>query len=1106
MRRLTITGLIAAATAGTVVLVAGAQELAPLRAPFWPAIAGPTVVKEWYSDLPWHQKLGTFAGNEIDVALVLPYDALPGKEMDFCTSNYISKPDCMLEFGINNVLGMLRTDTLYATQNNPKITTAAECQDTSQPCIEVMLQLSSFWTRSTGSGVELVARPFGTEPKTGPYNANYGGYVITDGSTYGPQMPWYMSHYCDSLFPGSDVQDPVCYGDYLSPMNSGFNNLPGAPGGSLDWPRGVPWSVFPKAPPPAPDNHCLAGQTACTVVLAGFPFSELQSSADLLQYSKYNGFLLGWFNNALKNFPKDAGPLEQQHHFPWSGNPVSWENFLYPQGALNPFLGQYLSTPPGVSDPSPCTVTSGGTGDPLCANTGNQTASLYLYPRQCTLGDVTDGRVEKLRNCSINYELHHSGYLSQWPESFWGDLNAAGMLGNQYGRTSFLFAGVPGMQLPVSFYKDSTNSLSIYEKVYNASIFSLYLPIANVADVKNAFPGRNYTDTEFFHTLLMVNHMESDPYEFADGIRGKVLWHDEYRTQKMYAADADKSSSKFPHQKFAASFLHESAPAPFHNNTCDGCHVRNGSGVPINTGYTLDATQQEFMTGAVYNPSNPAKDYTFTGEIRPMKLVFFDLQRDTTRVDASRYSEPLAFSASVRAHPPRNVQPDDLYYNNKVMNFYGDSFHVTRKGYFYSWSFEPSNPNRLVVNVPRVNAELGKTYVPQQITLGKFTTDPSCQLVLLAPTTKPWPTSCSDIADAAIRAAIDGGAVGFMHLNGKRLGNLSAIEAIPYPDIIAFQASQVASLGQAIAGEIVWNAGSRGGVDGTVRKNCRTNSIVDCYIGRFGWIGDRVSIEDQVANAAFVEMNITTKQGYEKLYGNDKVLFPIRYAYPNCGPADKTCIESTGNANLHEKDIDRMADYARWLGNPTRSEFQVALKEVIAGEGIFSRVKCDTCHVISKILITPEQTMLTKVFRDRLTTRFAGTAPNFTSQPFLSYIGTDLLMHDMGYLSQVGTSTQPIRDSNGVVLPAFQNYVQKIRTPPLKGLRFNRFVTDSHKNTKAAGDPACDFLLHDGRACDAIEAAFLHDGPAIKKLGVIEGLNGLTPTDLTNLRAFLYSL
>jgi hypothetical protein len=125
-----------------------------------------------------------------------------------------------------------------------------------------------------------------------------------------------------------------------------------------------------------------------------------------------------------------------------------------------------------------------------------------------------------------------------------------------------------------------------------------------------------------------------------------------------------------------------------------------------------------------------------------------------------------------------------------------------------------------------------------------------------------------------------------------------------------------------------------------------------------------------------------------------------------------------------------------------------------------------------------------------------------------------LLMHDMGYLSQVSNTSQPIRDSDGVVPPKFKDSVQKIRTPALKGLRFNRFVTDSQLNTNTpcsllptdTCDPACDFLLHDGRACDAIEAAFLHDGPAIKKLGVIDGLNGLNATQVRQLRAFLYSL
>ena len=81
MRHLTIAGLIAALTMGSFVLVASAQD----RAPFWPATTGPPVVSEWYSDVPWHQKLGTYAGNEIDEALILPYDAIPDQEKAFCT-------------------------------------------------------------------------------------------------------------------------------------------------------------------------------------------------------------------------------------------------------------------------------------------------------------------------------------------------------------------------------------------------------------------------------------------------------------------------------------------------------------------------------------------------------------------------------------------------------------------------------------------------------------------------------------------------------------------------------------------------------------------------------------------------------------------------------------------------------------------------------------------------------------------------------------------------------------------------------------------------------------------------------------------------------------
>jgi Di-haem oxidoreductase, putative peroxidase len=696
------------------------------------------------------------------------------------------------------------------------------------------------------------------------------------------------------------------------------------------------------------------------------------------------------------------------------------------------------------------------------------------------------------------------------------------------------------MQLPVSLGRipGSMSDLSVYEQVYNSSIFSVYLPIANEADFKNAYSDRKY-GIDFYHTLLMTNHMESDPDEFAEGIRGRTLWHNEYRSQKMYM-----SQSKFGDRTFAAAFDPQTAPAPFHNNTCDGCHVRNGSGIPINPALTLPVDGsgspiQQFMTAAAYNPcgtpGDEIKDYTFTGKIRPMKLVFFDLKRSTSGSDDSVYSKPLAASQVAQAPSASAVKTAESYYKKTIMNFYGDSFHVTRPGYSYSCSYGPAKSNRMVVNTPRVNSELANncgmtcaTYQPLQVNLGTFLTDQSCKLFQPKPTPPNWPATCNDINSTAIHMATDeqtAPSVGFMLLNGKRLGNLGAIEAIPTKAIQGFQKSQSDALGSTIAGEVQYQAGSRDGVGGpySLVKECQTKSPNNCYIGRFGWLGDRVSLEDQVANAAFVEMNMTTKTGYGKVNAN--VAFPIRYDRPNCGPADQTCKDSGGNGDLLEKDINRMAAYARWLGDPTRSEFMASLPDVIAGENIFVQIKCNTCHVRDLIEITDPNTMLTKYFRDRLAKRVDNSNKVY---PFLSYLGTDLLMHDMGYLSQVGNASGSIRDPNGVVLSRFKDYVQKIRTPPLKGLRFNRFVTDSQKNTKKlcnldpktdTCDPACDFLLHDGRACDAIEAAFLHDGPAIKKLGVINGISGcvknsgnecglndLTPTQLQQLRAFLYSL
>jgi hypothetical protein len=508
--------------------------------------------------------------------------------------------------------------------------------------------------------------------------------------------------------------------------------------------------------------------------LKAVPQSLDDTSTSYKPYKPYNKFLFNWFNVALTQFWNNFSDADFYRHFPWSkttpvqvtwGTDSSSPTDLYYQAVLNPFLGQFTSVngQPAVVNtdaeaPQGClgkfTPSSPPDVFPAdCNNSGNMRAGHYLYPRQCILTDLVGSHtnVDRLRACGLNYELHAAGWLEEWPPyvcdttmlpscdtgkydyAWWKAVGGAGMVANQYGRTSFLFAGVPGMQLPVSFGETPTSKsgLSVYEQVHNASIFSVYLPIANEADTKNAFTGRNYPDpSDFYHTLLMTNHMESDPDEFAEGIRGKVLWHNEYRTRKMYAS----GNSKFGPRTFAAAFQSKDAKAPYHNNTCDGCHVRNGSGIPINTAHKLDVALQGFMTSAEYNPyGTPAtKDYTFTGEIRPMKLVFFDSKRRTSRFDDSSYSKPLAASQAAQENPTA-VKPANSYYMNTIMNFYGDSFHLNRPdsaNYSYSWSYGPARLNRIVVNPPkgRVNQELLAanctpspacyTYQPLQVNLG----------------------------------------------------------------------------------------------------------------------------------------------------------------------------------------------------------------------------------------------------------------------------------------------------------------------------------------------------------------------------------------------------
>ena len=285
-----------------------------------------------------------------------------------------------------------------------------------------------------------------------------------------------------------------------------------------------------------------------------------------------------------------------------------------------------------------------------------------------------------------------------------------------------------------------------------------------------------------------------------------------------------------------------------------------------------------------------------------------------------------------------------------------------------------------------------------------------------------WPTECSEVNDTTIETTLNGrpegpsdttNVVGHMHLLGHRLGNGPLIEMMPDRTIIATQMGQdqppdptpqnpdPEKVGLQYPGCYGLTAGSRGGFPPFYRSCAsghRGDEPEDCYISRFGWIGDRASLDDQIANAALTEMNITSKQGYRWLNPNPQSARDlIRYKDRLCGPANKNCTGENGanldeaNSDLLEQEIRDMATYQRWIGIPNRSEYQVSSEMVQKGEKVFKDLKCHSCHVIDKVIYSGDN-MLPPEERIRLQS-LKNDQPDY---PFISYLGTDLLLHDMG--------------------------------------------------------------------------------------------------------------
>ncbi len=233
------------------------------------------------------------------------------------------------------------------------------------------------------------------------------------------------------------------------------------------------------------------------------------------------------------------------------------------------------------------------------------------------------------------------------------------------------------------------------------------------------------------------------------------------------------------------------------------------------------------------------------------------------------------------------------------------------------------------------------------------------------------------------------------HRNSTPLFGLGLIEAIPDDEILR-------------------NV-KRTPLDGAIGK---VSKVADAatgktLIGRFGWKAQQATLLSFAGDAYLNEMGITSR------------LFPVENApngnqqllaqYDTVVDPEDVVDPATGRG-----DIDRVADFMRYLGAPPRLPLT---SSAAMGRNVFQNTGCAVCHV--PLMMTGPNKILAL---DRQEV----------------WLFSDLLLHDMGTLGDgIAQGTADVRD---------------IKTAPLWGLR--------------ASAP----YLHDGRAATIDEAIKAHDG------------------------------
>jgi CxxC motif-containing protein (DUF1111 family) len=220
-------------------------------------------------------------------------------------------------------------------------------------------------------------------------------------------------------------------------------------------------------------------------------------------------------------------------------------------------------------------------------------------------------------------------------------------------------------------------------------------------------------------------------------------------------------------------------------------------------------------------------------------------------------------------------------------------------------------------------------------------------------------------------------------------------------------------------------------------------------IGRFGWKSQHASLQSFAADAYLNEMGITSP------------LFPQENTSSGREVGHGTGYDPLPEPEDDGVDVVAFADFMRATKAPSRGPIT---PDVQAGEAVFNRIGCETCHTAS-ITTAPPGTPI-----NGGTIQVSQALGNKVIHPY-----SDFLMHDIG-------------TGDGIpVLPGAQYTAtaSKIRTAPLWALRTrNR-------------------LMHDGLSFTLQEAIARHGGQAA---GVRNRYNALPDAQKNQLLAFLNSL